>query len=368
MRRTAFRCLTLAAMLLGLPALGVMVTGNDLGRYLEFPPTSRFIPKASFSWVAFAAFLAPFLLTALALFRICLTAMAQPQPIPSVRRFPWWGWAAVLLLAFFWLLSWSRFDWMASLQEHTFFPLWVCYTVTVNALTCRRTGRSLLTHDTAYFLLLFPASAAFWWFFEYLNRFVQNWHYTGVEYSPLKYFLLASLCFSTVLPAVLSTAQCLASFSWIGPAFGFDLPPHIARPRLVAWTALLAAAAGLCLIGVFPDYLFPLLWVSPLVILLSLQAVFREPHLLQLYRPENRRQVVAAMLAALICGFFWEMWNFGSLIRWTYDIPFVNRFHLFEMPILGYAGYLPFGLECLVIANGVQAVCPRSTGRSPYFA
>jgi hypothetical protein len=56
-------------------------------------------------------------------------------------------------------------------------------------------------------------------------------------------------------------------------------------------------------------------------------------------------------LAALICGFFWEMWNLHSLAKWIYFVPYVDRFHLFEMPLLGYAGYLPFGLECAVIAE-----------------
>jgi hypothetical protein len=30
----------------------------------------------------------------------------------------------------------------------------------------------------------------------------------------------------------------------------------------------------------------------------------------------------------------------------VYVIPYVDAFHLFEMPLLGYAGYLPFGLAC----------------------
>jgi hypothetical protein len=38
------------------------------------------------------------------------------------------------------------------------------------------------------------------------------------------------------------------------------------------------------------------------------------------------------------------------LAHWEYAIPFVERFYLFEMPLLGYAGYLPFGLACLAIA------------------
>jgi hypothetical protein len=68
---------------------------------------------------------------------------------------------------------------------------------------------------------------------------------------------------------------------------------------------------------------------------------------------------VSAALAALICGFFWEMWNFYSLAKWKYSIPFVHRFEIFEMPLLGYAGYLPFGLECMVIADLIESLAKR---------
>lgn len=56
-------------------------------------------------------------------------------------------------------------------------------------------------------------------------------------------------------------------------------------------------------------------------------------------------------LAALICGFFWELWNVRSLAHWEYAIPSVHAFKLFEMPALGYAGYFPFGLECWAVAH-----------------
>ena len=62
-------------------------------------------------------------------------------------------------------------------------------------------------------------------------------------------------------------------------------------------------------------------------------------------------RIVAAAVACLICGFFWEMWNSHSLARWIYSIPYVHTLKLFEMPLLGYAGYLPFGVECLVIGD-----------------
>ena len=50
----------------------------------------------------------------------------------------------------------------------------------------------------------FPASAAFWWFFEYLNRYVWNWYYHGVGVMGAgEYAFFATCSFATVLPAVL---------------------------------------------------------------------------------------------------------------------------------------------------------------------
>jgi hypothetical protein len=40
-------------------------------------------------------------------------------------------------------------------------------------------------------------------------------------------------------------------------------------------------------------------------------------------------------------------------------VPYVQRFQLFEMPLLGYAGYLPFGLECALVMDLVARVLGR---------
>jgi hypothetical protein len=45
------------------------------------------------------------------------------------------------------------------------------------------------------------------------------------------------------------------------------------------------------------------------------------------------------------------MWNHYSYPKWEYCIPYVQRFQIFEMPLLGYLGYLPFGLQCRVVAD-----------------
>ena len=344
----------LAVMLLGLPLAGILVAQLPPTRYFEFPPRALYIEHAPFSWMAFLSYslfiiaaVSPFLLHALR-----HRSHTHLKTTPA-NRFPWWGWVGVLLGLVSWILAWNHFPWFSQGQAHTFTPLWTAYILTVNGLTYRRTGTCVLLRQPLSFLLLFPASAAFWWFFEYLNRFVQNWSYTGAEFGPAEYFLFATLSFSTVLPAITATREFLLSFSWWNKTYRQFYPVRIPSPRLFASAVLLSAGAGLFLLGAHPHHLFALLWISPLLILVSLQSLLKEIHIFSPLAEGDWRFVLASALAALLCGFFWEMWNFYSLAKWVYHVPFVQRFHLFEMPILGYAGYLPFGLECCVVAEMV---------------
>jgi len=267
-----------------------------------------------------------------------------------------------------WVLAWTRFAWFAPWQRHTFLPLWLGFIVAVNALTQARTGTCLLGREPGRFLALFPVSLLFWWFFEYLNRFVQNWRYTADTYTPAEYFLLASVSFATVLPAVLSVRELVASSAIFDRAFAAALPLRLPCPRLWAGAALLVAGAGLFAIGRFPNLLFGLLWAAPLVIITAWRALAGEPGVCRGLARGDWRLVASAALAALACGWFWEMWNYGSLAQWHYQIPFVQRFHIFEMPLLGYAGYLPFGLECVAAAEFVgvlRLVPPPHPGGKP---
>ncbi|MBN2704538.1 MAG: hypothetical protein JXR23_10035 [Pontiellaceae bacterium] len=344
-------------LMIGLPLAGMMLSGRNLSLYLQFPPRTQHVNHAPFSWTAFLALTLIILAVILPfLFKIDRARSASvPRNVDGrttrrvVPTFPWWGWASVVFCAIFWILAWTRFSLFAPLQLYTFTPPWIGYIVIVNALTFRRMGRCLMTHETSYFLALFALSAFFWWFFEYLNRFVQNWYYVGCDhFSPLQYFVMATLPFSTVLPAVLSTEEWLKSHPHCCAGLEQMLP--LRSTKLTALIALLTSIIGLFGIGLFPSQLFPLLWVAPLLLISALHSLTgHQPFFPELEQGDWRR-VFRLCLAALLCGFFWEMWNSLSLAKWIYTVPYVHRFQLFEMPILGYAGYLPFGLECAVIA------------------
>jgi hypothetical protein len=347
------KVLIFTLMLIGLPLLGVWRAGKDVSSYLEFPPVTRYVQHAPFSWVFFFS-VAIFVFVMVFPFLLQGVKGRRPSPLERKRpqEFPWWGYSALMLGVISWILAWTRFEWLAPLQVHTFTPLWLCYIIVANALAWKRTGQCMMLKRPRHFLALFPMSAGFWWFFEYLNRFVQNWYYVEVQrFSPLEYFLLATIPFSTVLPAVLSTREFLLTFPSLQSAFKSTMKMERRNPKMLGLFFLVAYGVGLALIGVYPNYLYALLWVSPVVIIISLQALTGVRHIFSPTVEGDWRIIVSSSLAALICGFFWEMWNYHSLAKWIYSVPYVHRFLVFEMPLLGYAGYLPFGLECAVIGD-----------------
>jgi len=341
-------------MIVALPLIGIFLGGKDLRTYLEFPPETSHVVHAPFSWRVFTIYAVIDILLFFFLTNRLLRAYTNLRIKVShtADNFPAWGWAGLLILAGGWFLAWTRFEWFALLQGHTFCLPWIGYIILVNALCIQRSGCSLMTDSPVRFAGLIVTSTIFWWFFEYLNRFVQNWYYVGVDdFGPTAYTLFASLAFATVLPAVLSTYRLLLTL----PVFDqglTNLPPlHCPAPRLIATIALLFAAVALALLGNFPDMLFAMLWVSPLLVITALQTLGRQPTIFTTLGRGDWRPLVAAAIAALVCGFFWELWNIGSQAQWRYAIAYVDRFHLFAMPILGYGGYLPFGLECLVVGS-----------------
>jgi len=346
MRWRALMVLLLAAFLVAaLPLAGLALAGRDVAPYLAFPPRTVSVRHAPFSWSAFVLFSLP-ALAACALYAAALGA-AAPAP-PPLRRFPWWGWIGLGLVAGGWLLAWNQALVAPQWRRHTFTPLWLGYAIVMNALAERRGGAAPLLHRRAWFLSLFVLSAVFWWLFEHLNQFVRNWYYEGVAAAgDWDYFLQATLPFSTVLPAVASTLAWLRTF----PRLEALRLPALGGSGALAWSAIAAGAAALALLGLYPGQLYPFVWIAPPLLLAGLQRALLGESLLAPLAHGDWRPLLQPALAGLVCGFFWELWNWGSLAHWRYSIPYVERFRIFEMPLLGYAGYLPFGVTCALVLD-----------------
>ena len=256
------------------------------------------------------------------------------------RKFPRRGWLGLALIALFWTLNWT----LPGLRTMClFFPLWLGFCLTVDALVFFRTATSLIARSLKNYLLLFLYSAPSWWLFELINARTRNWEYLGRDQVPdLAYAVFATLSFSTVMPAVFGAAELVAGFPWarrlrIGPRIA-DRPAFRRLFFALGW-------AMLALLLWQPRYFFPFVWLSVYFILEPLNAWLKNPHLLRFTGRGDWRPVLSLWLGCLLCGFFWEMWNFYAFPKWIYHVPFVDFLRVFEMPLLGYLGYLPFSLE-----------------------
>lgn len=364
----------LAAALLGVPLACCMLGGHSelLEGVKSFPPRTEdwgFHPellwnhRRPFSWWAFSGLMA---FTALCLFpfarRLLRFAVSRgrafglPFSVPSRGRFPWWGWLGAAVLAAGWVLSWNyRFGWLphppARVQvQLSYAPVWAGFILLVNALCVKRSGHSPMTDHPWAYAATFPASSLFWWFFEYLNRYVWNWYYLGIaEIGAVEYVVYASVCFASVLPGVCAVAALLHTF----PAFDDRVFSGMAcvdlrRPKWCVFLGVLAAT-GLCGIVFAPEFAYPLLWISPVAVFLLLQFLMKEPCVLDPVTRGNWSVFIRFAVAALVCGFCWETWNYYAFAKWVYAVPWVHGFQVWEMPVAGFAGYLPFGVECAAV-------------------
>ena len=264
-------------------------------------------------------------------------------------KFPVHGWLGLSLIIIFWILNWTltgpRTNW-------GFFPLWLGYCLCMDGLVFWRTGTSLFTRSWRKYIGLFLLSAPVWWMFELLNLRTQNWEYLGVEiFTPQQFTFWTTLSFTTVIPAVFGSAEFFASFDSVkrlkpGLKIGTD-NRTTASFFVLGWIMLL-------LLLLWPRIFFPFLWLSLYFILEPINIWLGNRSLADWTQHGDWRPVISLWLGVLLTAFFWEMWNYYSYPKWVYHVPGADWVHIFEMPLLGYGGYLPFALELYALYHLVS--------------
>lgn len=273
-------------------------------------------------------------------------------------RLPLHGWVGLALVAVMWPLNWllpgTRTAWI-------FFPLWLGFALAVDGLVFLRKGTSLFTRSRRGYVSLFLISAPAWWLFEVINLRTQNWVYLGTEgFSPLAYFLLASLNFSTVIPAVFGAAELFSTFGFL----------QRLKPGLVIRddrrTTLAFFTAGWVMLGLllaWPNVFFPFVWIAVYFITEPVNVWLGNRSLVEGTLSGDWRTVISLWCGVLVTGFFWEMWNYHAFPKWIYQVPGAGSLRLFEMPLLGYGGYLPFALELYALYHMVMGLLGQKRTR-----
>ena len=272
--------------------------------------------------------------------------LARPGMTVSRRNWPMRGWTGVILVAVCWPLNWLL---PGVRTAYLFFPLWLGYILVIDALVWIQTGNSLWIRSRKHFALLFVISVPAWWLFELINLRTGNWEYLGRDlFTSIQFNLLSTISFASVIPAVFETAELMRSFTWMRRfASGLRI-----RPTPSTFVSLFVAGLVMLLaMLIWPKIFYPFVWTSLVFVFEPINYWSGRPYFLKELSRGDWRTVISLSLGALICGVFWEMWNYYSFPKWIYHIPWLGFWHIFEMPLLGYGGYVPFALELYSLKN-----------------
>jgi hypothetical protein len=271
--------------------------------------------------------------------------------VRSLKNFPRYGWFGIVVLLISWYLNWS----LTGLRTHWgFFPLWLGFCLFIDALVYYRKHDSLIKRSLSRFILLFIISIPVWWLFELVNQLTKNWIYLGREYfTDVEFALLASLNFSTVIPAVFEASELAATFRWIRKAKG---GPRIPPTKATYFVFILISLFSVLLTIVWPRIFYPLVWVAGYFLIEPVNCLLKYPNLLRYTGQKDWRPVLALFTGGLLCGICWEMWNYYSFPKWQYDLPGLNKWHVFEMPLPGFLGFMAFALELYVVYHFIKGI------------
>ena len=227
---------------------------------------------------------------------------------------------------------------------------WWSYILTVDAVIYRLKGNSLILNRTKEFFLMIPWSIFIWLILEAANLSLKNWYYINLPHSIVERWLGYAIAYGTVLPGLFETTELLEVLGVFRNSKIKKTTISSGGHSVLMFLGILCQSSSLLI----PEYCFPLIWVGFILLLEPFNYRFGGRSLLRDLEDGNPRKIYLLLIAGLICGFLWELWNFWALSRWVYTVPFFDKVKGFEMPLLGFLGFPPFAVQAYVMYNFIS--------------
>jgi len=269
----------------------------------------------------------------------------------NTRRFPAYGWLGVALVAAgqaMTLVHWRP------LSDYWYSLCWYGVALAADAFLARR-HRSLLTARPREAVLMLLVSASAWWALEWANAGgFGAWGYSPSDDVPRWLQQLRStVAFASLVPVTFELAMvalAMGPLARLPRRRGLPVGPTLRAIMMVCGAAALAAAA------VFPSLGLALV-LSGVVALLDPWSHRRgRPSLLGCLERGDLRLPVALATSSLVWGLAGEAWNYPADPRWTYHVPYIEFWYVFEMPLLGYLGYPLFAFAVFAVHHAVRGL------------
>ena len=255
---------------------------------------------------------------------------------PALASFPWW--------------------WITSATT----PVsWWAYILVIDAWMYRREGKSWLTDDRSLLALQCILSVVFWCLFEGYNCLMPGWSYVNLpSYLNLR-FLGYAIAFATIMPGMFLTCRLLQSYrAW-----------SRVRAPSVRWTSTslnISIAVGVlfCVAPPFAPatmrgYLWAFVWTGWFLLLEPFNYRRGMPSLYRDWEHGDWSRTAQLFATGALCGALWEFWNMWAFTKWIYIFAPGLSTKYFEMPLIGFLGFLPFALEYFVMFHFIAGFYTR---------
>jgi hypothetical protein len=232
-------------------------------------------------------------------------------------------------------------------QYFFYITSWWSYIILLDTTLALKKKRSLVLNR--HIVPLIIISCCFWCFFELINIRLQNWHYINLPANAVQRYSGYLLAYGTVIPAIYLTKELVYIF----------LGEITVRPFRIKWYPVCAIPIGIALLLltlVFPRYLFACAWIFAVPVVDAINYARGYRSFMEDLEKGFAGHFISAVIAGLICGILWEMWNYWSISKWIYTVPLFEKGKVFEMPLPGYLGFLAFGLETIAFYNLLDGV------------
>ena len=237
---------------------------------------------------------------------------------------------------------------------------WTGYILWADAAVFALRGRSLLRSHPAEFACIAVFSIPLWLIFEAYNLRLENWIYIGLPRNSLARMTGYAWSFATIWPGIFETASLLRALGLTRRCADSALTqPSSVEPEVRSrfGVASIASVAFGVLFLTFPvlppsgtrEYLFGAVWLGFIFLLEPINRRMGGESLWKDLERGDTSRLFALLGAGVVCGIFWEFWNYWAHARWVYVFPMFQNWKIFAMPLPGYLGFPAFALECFAM-------------------
>jgi hypothetical protein len=231
---------------------------------------------------------------------------------------------------------------------------WTGLILFLDGLHYRRAGASWISDHLREFVLLCVISIGSWAIFEWYNVYLKNWTYLNLPASMLERYFGYAWAFATISPGMFLIYLTLDD---LVPGKDPEVSPRLPDPVF----GLFVGIGLVCLIApmIWPStWMTPLVWMGFAFLLDPVVGRMGGRSILAEFFTGHFRSMPLFFLAGLIAGLLWEFWNYWAISKWAYDVPYWGHIKLFEMPVLGFLGFMPFIIESYAIYQFARRLIP----------